>query len=706
MPQAAQRAPLPPLREELAIHPGPRAADGSPTWVLEDPASGRYFSLSWLEFEVLSRWSLGSLEAIARALERETTLPAGDEALQAVLGFLGRNSLLQVSGDQALERMGAQARAVKPDWARWLLKNYLFMRVPLLRPGRFLEATLPWVAGFFRPGFGFFIAACALLGAYLAGRQWDSFVATFPHFFSLYGALAMAAALTLAKVVHELGHAYTAVRHGCKVPTMGVALLVLWPVLYTDTTAAWKLPTRRQRLAVGAAGMLAEMSLAACALLAWSFLPDGPLRSAAFLLASSTWVLTLAVNLNPLMRFDGYYLLSDALGISNLQDRAFAYGRWQLRQWLFALGDAPPEFLPARTRRVVLVYAYATWAYRFFLFLGIALLVYHFFFKLLGIFLWLVEMVWFIGLPIYRELKAWSDRKSDFKASPRAWITGLAVTGGLMLLFVPWRGDVSAPALSRAGEYTRVFAKIPARIDRIHVREGERVQAGQPMFELSSPDLDFAIVQGRRQLERLSWEIQNRGLNADLLARSKVAMAEYQSEYATLQSRLAEHATLQVRSPGAGVVRDLRPELRPGDWVGSEEVFAVLVDDGDPTVEAFVEESDLARIAEGADAVFYAADLLVSPIALTVTAIDRTNTAALHDAYLASNAGGEIAVRVGRNGQLVPDSSLYKVRLRPLEGRLPARILSGTVVIHGEREVLALRELRRAWTVLVRESGF
>ena len=125
---------------------------------------------------------------------------------------------------------------------------------------------------------------------------------------------------------------------------------------------------------------MTELAIAAFASLLWSFLPEGALRSAAFLLATTTWLLTLGVNLNPFMRFDGYFLLSDLLEVGNLQQRSFALARWWLREQLFGFAEQPPELLPRSLRRGLVIYAFCTWLYRFFLFLGIALLVYMLFF--------------------------------------------------------------------------------------------------------------------------------------------------------------------------------------------------------------------------------------------------------------------------------------------------------------------------------------
>ena len=159
---------------------------------------------------------------------------------------------------------------------------------------------------------------------------------------------------------------------------MGVALLVLFPVLYTDNTDAWRLTDQRKKLQIVLAGLMVEFHIALLALFSWTVVEDGPLRSAAFFLATGSLVGSLLVNLSPFMRFDGYYALADFLGMQNLQPRAFELARWQVRQWLFGLPENPPEPFPATKHYFLVFYSFATWIYRFFLFLGIALLVYFF----------------------------------------------------------------------------------------------------------------------------------------------------------------------------------------------------------------------------------------------------------------------------------------------------------------------------------------
>lgn len=704
---AAQPLRLPPLREELALHPGPQAPDGAPTWTLHDPANHRFFRIGWPELEMLSRWHLGDAVSIAAAVAAGTTIAATPGQVEAFAQFLWGNGLLQVQGDGALDRLKRLAAASRPHWLMWLLKTYLFIRIPLVRPDRFLTATLPLAGLFYTPAFLALTLIAAVLGGHLALRQWDAFLTTFLHFFSLEGAALAAVALTGAKVLHELGHAYTARRYGCRVPSMGVVFLVLWPVLYTDVSEAWKLPSRRQRLIIGAAGLTTELMLAAYATLAWSFLPDGPLRSAAFLLASSTWILTLAINLNPLMRFDGYFLLSDWLDVPNLQDRAFALARWRLRELLFGFGEPPPEVFPARTGRILLLYAYATWIYRFFLFLGIALLVYHVFFKLLGLFLMLVEIGWFIAKPIHAELRAWAERRREVRLNANVLGTLGALGLGLVLVLVPWRGDVSAPAVLKAAQQTQLFTPKGARLDEVRAAPGATVAAGDVLFRMASPDVVYELEQAQRKVEVLRARVQVQSLTRDLLEHAQATWRELEAAQAQVTALSAEAARLEVSAPMAGTVVDMADPLTPGEWLREGTRLATLIDPHSSQIEAYLPEEDLRRVPVGAAARFLADSGGRHWVAARVVAIAAVSSRVLPEPSLASVHGGNVPTHQGRDGVLIPETPVYRVLLRP-EHPLPApaRVERGTVLLEGERESIAARLWRTAAGVLVRESGF
>src|SRR5262249_7464436 len=148
--------------------------------------------------------------------------------------------------------------------------------------------------------------------------------------------------------------------------------------LYTETTGSWALSSRRARFQIGMAGIFAELCLAGFFLLLWHLSPAGSLLQAlSFLVVSISLIGSLLINLNPFMRFDGYYLLSDAMEFDNLQSRSCNFARHALRKFLFGWNDPPPENLPSHDQKFLIGFGFGLITYRFFLFMGIAILVYH-----------------------------------------------------------------------------------------------------------------------------------------------------------------------------------------------------------------------------------------------------------------------------------------------------------------------------------------
>lgn len=709
LPGQSRPQPLPALRRTLRLHPGPRSRDGSPTWTLEDHARSRFYRIGWAEAEILARWELGSADAVVTAINRETTLTLTKEDVEGFVQFLRNVQLVEVEGEKAIADLRRRAEAGKGgSWASWLLSNYLSIRIPLLRPDAFLTRTYPCVARFFGRGFGLATVLASLLGLYLAARQWDTFAHTFLHFFSLEGAALAAVTLSLTKVLHEFGHAYTCKRYGCRVPTMGVAFLVLWPVLYTDASGAWRLTQRRQRLAIGAAGMGVELCLAAWATLAWSFLPDGMLRSAAFMLASTTWILTLAVNLNPLMRFDGYFLFSDLIDVPNLQERAFELARWRLRETLFGFGDTPPEHFVPWLRRVLLGYAFATWVYRFFLFLGIALLVYHFAFKLLGLLLFAVEIVHFILRPIWGELRHWHQRRKDYRMNRNTLISASVLLALLLLAALPWRGHVEAPALLRAEQQALLLTPVGARLQAIEVEPGQSVAAGQIVLRLQAPDLEHELTSLEREIELLRRQSSLQLRAAEDAARQAVAQRELQvalDRRDALRQRLAQ---LQVRTPFAGVLADLAQPLQEGEWLPAGEWLGTVAGTDGELIEAFVGESDRERLQLGGGAWFLPEDPGRPSRSLVIEDIGQTAVRKLTSApELASVYQGSIASQLDEQRVPVPEQALYRVLLRPQDGGTAVpQTLRGTASITAEARSPLLQAWRWTMAVLIRESAF
>jgi putative peptide zinc metalloprotease protein len=699
----------PELRQDLMLLEGPTAAGGAPTWTLHDAASGRFFRLGWLEFEILSRWPLGGIPAITDAIRQQTSLHPAEQSVEAFVRFLYEQQLVVRSQPEDTDWLVSLSRSRRrTGLATWLLHNYLFFRIPLIHPQRWLSRALPWVRWAFTPTFLYLLVLGAGLGLYLISRQWEFFIHSFMYMFTLEGALLTGAALAVAKIVHELGHAFATVRFGCRVPAMGIAFIVLWPLLWTDTTDAWRLKDKSARLTVGAAGILAELTLAVVAALLWQVLPEGALRTSAYLLCTTTWVMTLGINLNPFMRFDGYFLLSDWLKIENLQGRSFHLARWWLRRILLGMNTVPPELWPIRTRRFLLIYALATWMYRLVLFLGIALLVYHFFFKALGIFLMIVEIGWFIVRPIAQELVAWHGFKDKLQWNRRNIATLAVVITGLVLLSVPWQNRVSAPGILLAGQETTLYARQAGRLEELQPN-GSVVRSGQTVFRLSAPDLDDKIRLAESKVRGMEQKVTMQAVEQALSRKNPVDWQELQTFRAELAGLRQQREKLVLTAPFTGLLTDLPDDLRPGAWISRDEALATLIDPHSHRVVAYVQEEDLLRLQTGGTARFYPDNAQHAPLDLWVSEIGRTATQNLNYPEMASIHGGNLAVREDSDKKLVPEQAVYRVVLIPAEPKptpYTHRLEIGSVTIAADRASPLSRLWRAVVAVVIRESGW
>lgn len=694
---------LPGLRPDLQIHPGAPLPSGQPSWVIHDPVRHRFFQIGRDALDMLASWRPGKVEDLAADMRRRGLPEPGPDAVADLVRFLAANEL-------ALEplagaRLAERSRSRRHHWLAGLVHNYLFFTVPLVRPQQFLD-THRWIGTllFSRASLALF-AALGVLALVLVARRWDMVLSTGLGFLNLQGAVAYGLTLAVVKSVHELGHAAMATRFGVRVPSMGVAFMVLAPFLYSDLSDAWRLPSRRQRFMIDVAGVLAELMLAVLALLAWIFLPDGLARSAAFLVATTSILASLLLNLNPLMRFDGYHMLADAVGIPNLQSRAMAVGRWRLRELLFGIGAPAPEALAPRTLSALAVYAWTIWIYRFFLFLGIALLVYHMAFKVLGVLLFLVEIVWFIARPVAMELRVLWAGRGVLARRPRTWITAAVMAASAIAAFVPLSTAVTVPALLSARRDTPLYPPLPSRIDAILARNGDVVAAGQPLFVLASPDLDTELRRIRRRAGLLMLRLARAPADGGDRAELRVIESRLAAERAAEVALARQLSELVVAAPFAGVLRDMDPALRHGDWVSPRSILGRVVTPDEVELQGYVEEADIRRIAPGARGSFLPEEPLMGSIPVTLASIARTAAEDIVVAPLAAVHEGSIPVVEDQRHRLVPGVAVYAVTMTPDEPYRLDRPIRGQARLEGAAESLASRMLRRIVGVLIRESG-
>jgi putative peptide zinc metalloprotease protein len=704
---APQPTRLPAMREDLRLMGGPAHLDGSPSWRIQDPMRNSFFEIGWLEFELLARWRENrTLETLVAQVARETQLkPQPDEVVE-LISFLTANQLLRPDGGAVSMALEGKLRASKLSWYEYAFHHYLFFRVPLFRPDQFLGRTVGLTDLFFNRVFAAIVAVVLGIDLYLLNREWYSLAEAFPRLLTPQGLVYSAIALTLAKVVHEFGHAYAAKRYGVRVPAMGIAFMVMWPYLYTDTGETWKLVDRRKQMIIASAGMASELALAVFATLFWALAPEGGVKSVLFVLATSTWLMTLAINASPFMRFDGYFVLSDALDFPNLHERGTVCARWWLRTRIFGLLEPMPEpSLSLSQRRWLIAFALTTWIYRLVVFFGIALLVYHMFFKLLGVFMMMLEIVWFIARPIWRESTYLWGQRSKIKIAWRPVLAG-ALVAVIAVWMVPVTNQVIAPAILRGSQEQAVYAPFAARVVSIAVSPRQKVVAGELLVDLETQELkvrgqkaDVSIASAQTELERTPASVRQQ-------ERRGVLETELAEALATRQAVREESDAEHLRATQGGIVRAMPEDLIAGRWVNPKQLLMKIVSEAEPLIEVFVSERQVGAIEPGQAVHFYPA-MPNHPVVLgRLVAVDKSPLKELPQPLLASVYGGDIAVNAAGKGRLTAQEAVFRVLVKP-EASTPAAsmVIRGTVRIETDFRFVAENFIYRALSVLIREGG-
>jgi putative peptide zinc metalloprotease protein len=690
---------LPPLRDDLSLHPGPSRTDGAPTWMIEDPLRGRFYRIGWIELEILVRWAAGDAREVVRRVSAETLLRPEVEEVIAVRQFLLQHELAMNP-----ERVAAVAsgKAPRPGMATRALHNYLMFRIPLFNPERFLGATLPLARPLLGAGAWWLSVMAGMLGLMLALQQWDVYLATFVDTLSLSGLASYAVAFIFAKFLHELGHAYTAKSLGLRVPRIGVAIVLLFPMLYTDTGETWRLPRQADRFRIAAAGMRIELMLACWSTLAWSFLPEGPLRGACFFLATTSWLVTLAINASPFLRFDGYYMLSDASGIPNLHDEATKALRHFLRASLLGLPEPKPTVDGQEAPRWILPFGIITAIYRFFLFAGIAVAVYHFFFKALGIFLFIVEIWWFILRPVFNELAVWWKSRRGIRFGPalRLFVLLAALVG---LLFVPWQDRVFAEGWVRAAQDFAVYSPRPATL--MQRPTGGPVAPGDRIATLEAPDLSLREARAVARIGTLDSRLTARPEGDAPADSARATRAQLAQQLVEVQGAAVEARQLMLLAPFAGEIVDVAHDAMPGLVVSRQEPLARVVDRRTWIAEIFVDEDDVRRLSVGASVRAWLHGVAIEWLEGRVESIDAVPVEQLPSEMLAAPYGGRLVVTEEPNS-LKPRRSLYRVRCAIHEAPVMQQARLATFVLGAEPMSLADRLWRGVMSGLALQTNF
>lgn len=645
------RQPLPGLRKDLRLYRGPQEFDGSPTYNLYDPLQGKFYKFGWKESLIFKAYKEGlTADEIAARINHDFPVHYTTEDVEQFFLQLANLGLLKVP---ASSETLYQAK-LKRKQSLWLqfVHHYLFIKIPLLNPDPFLGRTVKYVS-FLGSRPALMLYACvAFLAFFQVLFRFDQFWNTFTYFFNLEGLIVYALALTAVKVVHESAHAYTAKHYGLYVPTMGIALLVLWPVLYTDVTEGWKLASRKKRFFISFAGVAAELAVAGFASFGWLFTAPGVWNSIFFVLASSSWLITLSINLNPAVRFDGYYILCDLWGVDNLMPTAFAVTRWKFHGWLFGIPLECPEPNMSRTRMAgFIVYTAYVIIYRIILYTAIALFVYYKFTKVLGIFLFLLEIGIFFIWPVWWEAKMVYRLRQHITLN---WRTALAAGSVLLVscwLILPLPHRMTFDGVLVPESKQVVYAPEEGRIKEVFVARGDAVERGAPLVQLTSRYIlkDLAqLLYDKKLLEAEVLALSQEESSKQFIAEKEAALQRVGAQIAELEARKKR---LLLAAETAGVVSIWDEDLRPGQYVSQGQEMGMLVGAGGMLASAYVGEKEIAHFHPQQRVTVLIGPEPLSKLPGTVVAVHRARAEQLPYPALASIHQGPLAVVPSAEGE-------------------------------------------------------
>lgn len=567
--------------------------------VLQDRASGRFLRLNPAAWQVVALMDgHRSLDQIwQHLLGREADeAPTQDEIVHLLAQLHQANVLLT---DRRPDLDELQERSERLRWMKFkqYLANPLSLKFPLLDPDRFftriiaalpqgLLTALPWLW-------------CALVGSalVLAGMHWNELTHDLAaRAFTSQNVLLMALIFPVLKAVHECGHGLALKWSGGSCHEMGLMFLVMVPVPYVDATPATAFPSKHRRVLVSLAGMMAELSVAAVALWLWVGTGPGLARAAMHEVVVLAGVTTLFFNLNPLIRFDGYYAFADWLEIPNLAQKANQYLGYLVNRHLFQVEEGlhPPHLTPGEARWL-LAYAVASFVYRILVAVAIILMVAKSWF-FIGVLLAFWAAWTMLAQPLFRHARFLASDAVLEGRRQRA----LAVTGGalavalLIFLFVPAPAWTSTEGVIWMPEQSRIRAPQACFGARVLAKPGSQVKAGDALLACTDPEVETAY---QRVQARLS-EIDSRLAAAVTGERVQLQIAQAERAHALteLDDMEARRADMVIRSPHDGEFAMAAPDDFPGRYVARADTIGYVLDPAQFSLLTVVPQSDVDRV--------------------------------------------------------------------------------------------------------------
>lgn len=669
--------------------------------VVHDPSSNHFYRLSVVAHEFVGL--LDGRRTVEQVWEMGLTRH-GDEALtqneviQLISQLYGSN-LLAVDVQPEAEQLLRRGRERLGQRMRQQAIGLMYFRVRLFNPDRMLS----WLEPILRPLIsrtGLVLWSLWVLAAAAAVLpHWDELAAGVDSMIAPSNWGWIMVVFVALKLFHETGHGVICKRFGGQVPEFGAMLLVLVPAPYVDASSAWTFENKWRRIAVGAGGMIFELAVAALAAFAWVATRDASgslVHQLAYNAMFAASVSTVLFNANPLMKFDGYYILSDLLEVPNLMQRSTQMLQFLFQRHVYRVRQADPPTSSLSEALVLVVYGVLALAYRVFLFFSITLYVMGKLF-FIGLFLavWTATM-WFV-LPVgkFVHWMATSPRLAEFR--PRAVLTSLALLALVLLLVgaVPMPDHRRASGVVESAAQSGVYAGADGFVEEVRALPGDLVREGDVIVVCRSARLDAELALARAQLgETISREAQATVSNPAAAQVAREYLDILREQIATLEDRIGR---LVVRAPQSGRIVGGNPEQLIGSLVREGDPLCAIVDDADLRVIATIAQTEASWVF--GDPAAYSVEMRSrSDVARVVPAVFERQLEAgrreLPHTALTYAGGGQLETERDDRSGLTAKRPVFRAYFRSAEG-------DGAIGLPGERVAmrftLAPRPLLVQW---------
>lgn len=686
------------LRASVRVHR--QVYRGVLWYVLYEPFTNQYYRLPQGAYEFISKLSsrktVGEVwnDLLNSGMEN---VPSQGEVIEMLSQLYQSNMLLYEGVDDGMMLFDRNKKKVQKKVKATLL-NIFFLKVPVFDP-EFLLRRLKWLINILLSvPFALVWLAAIIVAAKYGIENFDTLKDQTHGFLSPSNIGWVYVCTVIVKLLHEFGHSAVVKKYGGEVHTVGVMFMLLAPLPYMDASASWSFRKKWHRVFVGAGGMLFEFFIAAVALILWANLGGGILKALAYNVFIICSVSTVLFNINPLMRFDGYYILTDLLDMPNLQQRSVSHLKYLLERYVFRKYDAENVAESWNERFVYTFYGIASAIYRFFLFAGLVIAISEHYLILsfiMGTLLCLTMLV----IPFGKFLKYIFAGPALAQVRGRAVFTTLFVLASLVgvLFYLPVPDTFTAPGVIEATRYENGIVGESGMVTDVKHISNDYLHVGDTLMVLKNPELDYKIEEKQgeiseanqmyyRALEnapenmlpiKIRLNVLNQGLN-DLLERQK---------------RLTLVAGMDGVLSAGDIENYVGKYIKKGDSVG------LLLDTNSFDFVAVVSQEDVSRLFSG---VTHKTSIRLNGDAFTELSTDSIQVIPTAQDKLPSNAlgwhgGGDIETKTnGYSEQTAEPVYLVRTRLLDKDGRvLKMHGRSGKIRFDLGTKPLALQGIRK-----------